>query len=55
MAGGVAAGELVGAAGEQEIAGDGADFGPIGVAPVVHGERLVARLGFMPKPTCETA
>ena len=41
---GVAAGELVGAGGEQEVAGDGADLGAVGVALVVHGERLVARL-----------
>ena len=55
MSGGVAPGEFVRAGREQEIAGDRADLGAVGVALVVHGQRLVARLRFMPKPTCDTA
>jgi len=43
MPGGVAAGEFIGAGGEQKIAGDGAQFGAVAVALVVHRKRLVAR------------
>ena len=38
----VAVGELVGAGRIEEVAGEGADLGAVEVAPVVHGERLVA-------------
>src|SRR5688572_23238908 len=38
-----AVGELVGAGGIEEIAGKGAQLGAVGVAPAIHGERLVAR------------
>src|SRR5436190_783677 len=41
---GVAPGELVRAGGEQEIAGNRADLGAVGVALAVHRQRLIARL-----------
>jgi hypothetical protein len=43
--GGVAAGEFVGAGGKQEVAGHRAQLGAVGVALVVHRQRLVARAG----------
>ena len=50
MPGGVAAGELVGAGGKQEIAGDGAQLGAVGIALVVHRKRLVAGAGVHAEP-----
>ena len=45
MARRIAAGEFVGAGREQEIAGDGTNFRAVGVALVIHRQRLVARAG----------
>src|ERR1700737_1374644 len=41
MPGGVAASEFVGAGGKQEVAGNRTQFGAIGVALIVHRQRLV--------------
>ncbi len=43
MSGRIAAGELVGAGGKQEVAGHRAQLRAVGVALIVHRQRLVAR------------
>ena len=50
MPGGIASGEFVGAGGKQEVAGDRAQFGAVGIALVVHRQRLVARAGIHAEP-----
>jgi len=51
---GIAPGKFVGTGGKQEVAGNGAQLGAVGIALVVHCQRLVACAGFMPNPTWDT-